>query len=338
VRILDQLRTGRPSSTPHYTPKELLPNAEVLKAVQPILIDDVADFILSGVKVGDEWSFTRDFPNVAPPFELAWYEYRRPKSVKGFRDVYEFARTNGLKPNSSFEFGEVAIPEQIAIMAASERTDYGWQTTLLLWSEYEEHADDGSSTWNLLGPISMTVHVDEKGNVIVPDDPRNRDEETGGPVQPSHMGGVALLVSEMVTKEQAQILRNVAADLLGPYFMAVSLLHCKNVTFGPMEPIPPKLQKAFRKRHGDVPRVRFHRLHIEPMRKQIREAADGDTSVAGIKRGMHLSRGHFKSYEEGRGLFGKLHGMWWWEPMVRGSRTQGVVTKEYVMHAPEPEA
>ena len=34
---------------------------------------------------------------------------------------------------------------------------------------------------------------------------------------------------------------------------------------------------------------------------------------AGLKRALHICRGHFKDYREGRGLFAKTHGIWWWD-------------------------
>jgi hypothetical protein len=41
--------------------------------------------------------------------------------------------------------------------------------------------------------------------------------------------------------------------------------------------------------------------------------AAGAKDPGGLPRALHIMRGHFKDYREGRGLFGKVHGMWWWD-------------------------
>ncbi len=56
------------------------------------------------------------------------------------------------------------------------------------------------------------------------------------------------------------------------------------------------------------------------MRKQLAEA--GAEGTGGLKRALHIMRGHFKDYREGRGLFGKVHGMWWWDFRVTDSGHQ----------------
>lgn len=50
---------------------------------------------------------------------------------------------------------------------------------------------------------------------------------------------------------------------------------------------------------------------------------------------MHTCRGHFADYRKGKGLFGKLKGLYWINSHVRGSEEHGVVEKDYAVAAPK---
>jgi hypothetical protein len=106
---------------------------------------------------------------------------------------------------------------------------------------------------------------------------------------------------------------------------AVSFMHCKNVKLTGNE-IPPKLQKARQKRNKP-PLVKHYTLEISPVKKILKE--QGNIEKTGIKQALHICRGHFKDYRDGRGLFGKYQGLYWWEDQVRGSSENGMVIKDY---------
>ena len=50
------------------------------------------------------------------------------------------------------------------------------------------------------------------------------------------------------------------------------------------------------------------------------------------KNRFHIFRGHFKNYTEGNGLFGKYHGIYYWESGIRGNKAIGTVVKDYQIH------
>lgn len=56
-------------------------------------------------------------------------------------------------------------------------------------------------------------------------------------------------------------------------------------------------------------------------------------SVAAI----HTVRGHIKVYTAEAPLFGKFVGRVWCEPHLRGSKAQGIVTKDYSIEVPPPD-
>lgn len=101
-----------------------------------------------------------------------------------------------------------------------------------------------------------------------------------------------------------------------PGLLAISLLHCKNVDTVEHKVCAP-LVKKWLKRHDDRP-VTYKTLVIEPMKKVLR--SEGASGTEGLKKAMHICRGHFADYRNGRGLFGKYRKLVWQPTMVRGSR------------------
>jgi hypothetical protein len=112
--------------------------------------------------------------------------------------------------------------------------------------------------------------------------------------------------------------------------LACSLSNCRNVRAAEQSP-PAPLSRRHAERHGR-PLLRYYTLDIEPMRKALR--TEGRLDEVGLKRALHLCRGHFKDYREGGGLFGRHKGLYWWDANVRGSASEGVVAKDYRIKPP----
>jgi hypothetical protein len=102
-----------------------------------------------------------------------------------------------------------------------------------------------------------------------------------------------------------------APNFLRPALLAISFCHCKNVTIK-AEPFAPKVLAKRRRRYGEWTPNAIHTLQIEPIKKVLHES--GGT---GLKNQLHICRGHFADYREGRGLFGKHHGIYWWDAWLR---------------------
>lgn len=131
-----------------------------------------------------------------------------------------------------------------------------------------------------------------------------------------------------ITKRLQQ---NTGATLYFPAFLAVSLMHCKNVVMGTVKP-PPKLNKKHIKK-GHRPLITYRTLEIEPMKKVLRH--EGGADQTGISQALHICRGHFKDYRGSeKGLFGKYKGLWWWDQHLAGKAEHGTVVKDYVELAP----
>jgi hypothetical protein len=293
VRILDRLLAGEPYA---YFNMVGLPPDEALHAAQPVLIDNVAEYVFRNVKVGDSWDLRTDFPNVAPPFEIAWFEYRRPPFIASLRqdhDAWPLDDTPGL-------------PDHIGVLVEGRRRADGWTSTYWIWSQ--------SAKEQMRGPIAFEFDCDAEG------------------LLEADATSVRVRLDVSLPDPAVQMLWGIA-DFLVPVLMATSLLHAKNVSIEREPPIDAPLQRAHAKRYGR-PRVRFHVLHIDPMRKVLR-AAGAETPDTGVRQAMHLVRGHFLDYRDGRGLFGRFRGLYWWDQHVAGRLDEGFVAKEYVVHGPD---
>lgn len=113
-----------------------------------------------------------------------------------------------------------------------------------------------------------------------------------------------------------------------PALLAISFCHCKNVTMT-REEIPAKLLKRQQERGRHS--ITFKTLEITPMKVVLEKAGAG--SVGGLKKALHICRGHFANYAE-KGLFGKYFGRFWISQHVRGAIDAGAVVKHYDVKAP----
>lgn len=112
--------------------------------------------------------------------------------------------------------------------------------------------------------------------------------------------------------------------------LALSFMNCKNVRKVINEPDAP-LSRKFEKRHGR-PLQRFYTLQIEAMGEILRK--EGKSEETGLRKALHICRGHFSDYSEGKGLFGKYHGRYWVPSHIRGKRAFGTVEKDYEVGSP----
>jgi hypothetical protein len=119
---------------------------------------------------------------------------------------------------------------------------------------------------------------------------------------------------------------------LWPAWLALSFLHCKNVTLTDQKASRGERRRA--EKAGTKLPVVYKVLNIRPMQEILRR--EGHADKTGLKLALHICRGHFKDYSK-HGLFGKYKGMFWWESHVRGSVKEGIVDKDYAVHPPVKE-
>lgn len=104
--------------------------------------------------------------------------------------------------------------------------------------------------------------------------------------------------------------------------LAITFCHCKNVEI--IETVP-QHTRAMRRRNEPVKKS-FHTIHINPIKKILK--TEGQSETLGLNQALHICRGHFKNYQ-GRGLFGKYQGTYWWPMHARGSDVYGKIVQDY---------
>jgi hypothetical protein len=110
----------------------------------------------------------------------------------------------------------------------------------------------------------------------------------------------------------------------------LDLIHCQNIAIADNHP-PAKLNKK-RAKNNKCPLFTYKTLVIKPTGKK-QEAQDAQDLW---ENRVHLCRGHFKTYTEEKPLFGRITGRYFWQPSVRGTKSKGIVMKNYEIKTEKP--
>lgn len=284
-----------------------------------------------------------DFPCIAPPFEEFWLDFEAPKFV-----VSE--RFNGeLRPWPS-EF-----PRKWGFLCmGGELTPDIIPTFLDMspWSIHRQHFEDALNCvpnikWGL--DIHMDVQLpNHEGGVtnslvyyiwrlLILEDGRVARDHAGVPIVSACFGMDANLTIDyyvengLLTKSEIEErIFHMALPLFHNAMMAISFMHCSNVTLTDVVPPVKSVHNKAQKRRGEKPYkpVPHKVLAIEPM-KQILRSTQQKNPGTGSKKAWHMCRGYFADYRNGRGLFGKYKKLVFFGPHGRGSHTVGTTTHDY---------
>jgi len=247
-----------------------------------IKIDNVAEYFYSGTDQ-EYWDLTQHFPNLAPPFELAWFEHKMPKVIK------------------SSECGETKIGELMP---------HGRIGVLLMAGEAGNFKGEGipeGTRWGVA--LEMFIDYDDDtggiqaphGTIFLAIDAEGRLLHT-----PSMQTFCAPGQEEMMKS---------FISWANPTLLAISFMHCKNVKTID-EQVPKPLAKKYHAKTGKWP-VRYKTIEIRPLKEILRR--EGRSDSQGLQKALHICRGHFRDYREGPGLFGKYHQLVWTPATVRGT-------------------
>lgn len=146
--------------------------------------------------------------------------------------------------------------------------------------------------------------------------------------------GEPLVYDEAPKFGQADFISDCLYPMFNVTLMGLALMHCKNVELIDQPP-PPKLSKSSQKKYG-MPLVTYKVLKVTPMRKVYQfEGEQGNTEQEPTLHPLHICRGHFKDFRNGKGLFGKYKDIYWWDQHLRGNEEAGIAVKDYSVEPPE---
>lgn len=304
ARLYDRIMAG--DVRPVVDQEVLAPEStEALATVPVIVADNVAEFYYAGTDQ-EEWEIEKDFPNLAPPFEQFWIEAARPSRI--ISEEFGVLKPTNIPSRWGGYFSSMRNPDRIG--------DPRWEWTInaVLWSTFK-------GVREVVGPLGVYgVFVDKGGAPAAIGRP-----SAGYVMLFRHKDGTGQLMGGT-----EDVFINFIAGLIKPFLLSISFMHCKNVERREITQ-PPALNKKWERKHGR-PLVRYHVLDIDPMKKVLRD--EGRSAETGLKKALHICRGHFATYTEDAPLFGRLTGTFWKPQHVRGSATEGVVVKDYNVRAP----
>lgn len=253
--------------------------------------------------------FSRDVFCVRPPFPLMWVEAKLPAA-----DGNRFgALIETLPPRT------LTIPDELLVSKTrtelengtfhvSDSTKYSTHENVLTITAtaiMEIH----DSVYYL--PRFVTVYSDAHGNPItIPI--ASASQVTPGPDQ---------AINELIFKMKTGLGKRTNMAWFG-----MSLLSCKNIT--PQEIKADAKLQAARQRRGKKPLKNHYVLRVTQPGAKIESNFQGTAGKLDAKR-LHLVRGHLADYREGKGLFGKLKGIFWIPAHARGAIDKGVIEKTY---------
>jgi hypothetical protein len=265
----------------------------------------------------EHWDVREDFPVVVPPWGRCWLEYVSPRQVRS-GDATITLPAKELRVGAALSSG--IVPEDKRDKWKEFEPLYEFldeERTVIRERQMEAAAALGCElTWVVIAKLFFgSDHELRQGPAI------SFYLDQRGQVMPEFAGLVAYNVAEA----------SLVPGHLFPFLFALSLMHCKNVAVEPIE-VPAKVTRARAKRQ--LPPVRYHTIVIEPMRR--RTLAEPGPRGSDAKRAMHIVRGHFKDYREA-GLFGRYHGIYWWDMAVRGDVEAGRVVQQFRVRPPREE-
>lgn len=303
MSILRDMMTGR--GRRYGMPSDLgwatfLPRFERARATMVcVRADNVAEWVFSGT---DQEVFTRDdYPQMAPPFKSMWIECNVPPVIRSEEFGNTQSRVTSIA-NLIVAYDTETTAEWVETgrngRKSGRMVDVRW--TLQSFVLTRTSGVIGLQPWvlhQLIGP----------DGTIVQERYLPFSKETLEQLAQAKANGVTGLGSVSIVAN-----------------MAISLMHCRNVTMRDE-------MASFADRHARKgPRYTWKTLEIEPFKAVARK--QNNDIPTGIKHALHICRGHFKDYRQS-GLFGKIKGVFWWGPALRGSAEHGEVVKDYAVKA-----
>jgi hypothetical protein len=319
MRLLDRILSDGFTTHHRNVPEEMNKwLTSSLGTAQLVVIDNVASYHFQeySQNTGDKSRVldVSDFPNVMLPFESTFLEMR-VRNNTGFLQEYEECGVLA----SMVEKERISTDDLNDSLARAQgmflQGDVRYMLTLFFFEYKRGSVKKPELSGSFMFPVNaegQIVVVDGKfpiaGTVYPPPDYRPPPGKTLQEINLSMVG-------------------EISKAFLAPCFLALSFMHCRNVSTLTEQP-PPKLSKIHERRSGR-PLLRYHILQIDHM-KQVLEK-EGHASSLGLKQALHICRGHFKHYgRDGKGLlFGKYAATVWAPMHARGSAEHGIVVKDY---------
>lgn len=328
--MIDRMRSVGLKRPPDLREAELR-DLERLHDAVPFDVQNVTDYLAGLGKTRRADVHFRDLPSIVPPFPAVFAETRLP-AVPGWEAWFGNPLAAAIRG-----WGTLVLTNELLDPDEDEATR---QASANAWAE--SILRRGDETARLTSDVrwAMTTYA-------------FFDQNDGGVTGP-HLTGTVFLGANgegAATNARDGLAAigygygSLDGDIVGyylrqlnmPVVFAFSLLHCRNVAlvenagrFGSRQ------ERRAAERKGTPPPEKYYTLEIGAMSRTL--ATEGGIATNGLKRALHICRGHFAHYSDERPLFGKYAGQFWIPAHVRGSAESGAVVKDYAVRAPDEAA
>lgn len=310
LRLLDRILAEGFLSQPEIDQAAVLSQ---LRRSQLVVIDNVTAYYWQEVErklENNEKILPSDFPNVRLPFDIAFLEMRLSGET-AIESTTEAGVLLRMFDSLQFKLSFPNEAKQLWIQGSSEHARLETEIAYVLTAALFIRTNYGKKN---IHTANFILAVNRNGQIV-------GDE--------NYVRWIARLMLYGAHNEEdiRSNLNFAAARFLYPTLLALSFMHCRNVKV--VEETPPsKLSKKHEKKTGR-PLLRYRVLQIDHMKEVLEK--EGGASKTGLKRALHICRGHFAHYgQEGKGLlFGKYAGTVWVPMHTRGTKEKGVVIKDY---------
>lgn len=272
-------------------------------------VSNVADYIAGTFHAENHdksWA-PSDFPNIAPPWETAFFEWHP--------DFPEYRRE--LKRLGVFviglEWDDLPVPLGFEQELERLNEEPYWSVSCMVVLQRRGMMPHYMGAFGVL--------ADRNGSVCFYSDSPDGDA-------PMFNGGGPLVSAA----GQEGMGPGALVQIVAPALLGISFMHCKNVTKTLNDP-PCKVQKK-RLRKGKKPLKAYYTLGIDPVAQHLDR--EGGAKKTGVKQALHICRGHFATYSPEKPLFGKYSGTFWKPQHVKGNKKHGEIVKDYAVKAPRP--
>lgn len=352
TRIYDRIRRGESAPLSEEV-ESVNPEAErqALEEAQVFSVDEVTRYFLALMK-RETLTFRDRFPVVIPPYETMFVETRlgREEATRwpgsGVRGWGILLRAQDI---TKMEEAGSPAPEEITLEKSKEMVSALNGLSEIESSKFGELLDPirwycggnlfyETESGRVLGPTTSAFFglAPDGGFARIRENTASEEWMPSGSVDSREEPGVVCWVSSVLTDEAARKgFADFSAHLLAPLYMALTFMNANNVGFSRVDP-PVKLSRKHEKRSG-VGLSSYYTLEIGGLREAL--SREGGVERQGIRRALHLCRGHLRRYTPERGGPGGRHieepMTVWIPPHLRGSRDEGEIHKDYRV-SPKP--
>lgn len=209
---------------------------------------------------------------------------------------------------------ETKMKVKYAVQCLRMEKPYGHVSQFCVWGGEEGH---------IFGPMAhVMLPLDKLGSIayerFIPDAGAKQEQTTGIVLRQIARPRNPLFMERMVQ------LNTVA---IGCALHALMRMNCKNVELRPINEgkVPAHAPNVF------APATVWHEIVVTSVPKSIAGGKDVLNPGKENEIRAHWIRGHYADYRKGKGLFGKIHGLFWIPECRRGNEELGQVIPEYTV-------